>query len=148
MLLLLSGTRRDDRGSSRCGLTSLCLYGCGWPQAARSGCRRPHPPPTVYGGVQHGPPGEGGASSYATPLRGPTSLPGRGKSGTRGTGIMTGETGPVTQQYCCVTGRAEYFYRARSDSGCIYNYRYGAGFVLHTVPLRFSIASCTASCKL
>ena len=50
-------------------------------------------PPYRLRGVKRGPPGEGGAGPYATPLRGPTTLPGREKSGVWGAGIMTGETG-------------------------------------------------------
>jgi hypothetical protein len=46
----------------------------------------------IFGSWQ-GPPGEGDAAPYATPLRGPAPLPGREKSGVGGTGIMTGETG-------------------------------------------------------
>ena len=34
-----------------------------------------------------------GGGCYATPLREPTPLPGREKSGVGGTGIMTSETG-------------------------------------------------------
>ena len=38
-------------------------------------------PPYRLRGVKRGPPGEGGAGPYTTPLRGPTTLPGREKSG-------------------------------------------------------------------
>jgi hypothetical protein len=62
--------------------------------APRTGYRHPHPPLAGYGGVEHGPPGEGDAAPYTMPLRGPAPLPGREKSGVGGTGIMTGETGP------------------------------------------------------
>jgi hypothetical protein len=50
-------------------------------------------PPYRQRGVYRGPPGEGDAAPYTTPLRGPAPLLGREKSGVGGTGIMTGETG-------------------------------------------------------
>jgi hypothetical protein len=83
------------------GCTRNCRAPIVMPIAA-AGCWRHAPvtvtriPPYRLRGVKRGPPGEGDAGSYATPLRWPTPLPGREKSGAGGTGIMTSGTGPRT----------------------------------------------------